>query len=470
MNIEREIKLHLTQASAAELFRLAPHRRRVASIYYDTPRHDLRRAGIALRLRRDGGRWLQTLKAEGPQHGGLARRAEWELPLRRRALETQAFPREEIRLATGVDLGRLAQRLRPVFETRFTRCSGLVQLGGRGKAELAIDRGRILAGRRHEPVREVELELVSGDPEALLRFAETLGLPLAYESKAERGYRLAHGASPSPRKWFMPALEVKHAPGEAFAAVAAAALAQVGINAGRMRASCDPEYLHQLRVGLRRLRAAFQAFAPALEDEAPLERALRRLARQLGAARDWDVFVALVEPLDLPPRVLRRARARRGRERRTALACVTSPQFQAFLFSAMRWLESRPWTEVDATLAGFAARRLDKLRRKSLRKVNLERAKPRHALRIRIRRLRYAGESFAHCFPAHAVKPYLDALRALQDLLGRLNDIAVARRLLESMNAGIPPVLARRERRLIACARAAWARFEQARPFWRAAV
>jgi len=83
-HIEREIKLRLTRQAFPRLARLAPDRRSVASVYYDTARQDLRRAGIVMRLRRDGGRWLQTLKAQGVQHAGLAQRAEWELPVRRK--------------------------------------------------------------------------------------------------------------------------------------------------------------------------------------------------------------------------------------------------------------------------------------------------------------------------------------------------------------------------------------------------
>ena len=140
-HIEREIKLGLTSEAFARLARLAPQRRSVASVYYDTPRQELRRAGIALRLRRDGGRWLQTLKAQSSPHAGLAARAEWELPVRGKALEPARFPHAEIRSATGVDLARVARRLRPMFETRFTRRSAAGRtfriLGGPMRYEVA---------------------------------------------------------------------------------------------------------------------------------------------------------------------------------------------------------------------------------------------------------------------------------------------------------------------------------------------
>jgi inorganic triphosphatase YgiF len=465
-HIEREIKLELTREALARLGPLAPMRRSLSSVYYDTPREDLRRAGVALRLRRDRGRWLQTLKADAV-HGGLSARTEWELPVRCKALEPEAFPADEIRASTGIDLARLATRLRPVFETRFVRRSGVVQVDGKANAEIAIDRGAIVAGRRQEPIREVELELVSGDTDAMLRFAEGLALPLAYESKAERGYRLAAGQRAAPRKWGMPPVAPEASPGEAFAAVFAACLMQAGTNASGLLRSHDAEYLHQLRVGLRRLRSALRAFAPLLHGERPVKRALRRLTPLLGAARDADVLVSTLQSLGAAPAVLRAARAYRARMRRTARDLVRSHEFRQFLFRGMRWLQREPWSKAQMTLAAFAPQRLEKLHGKTLRGVDLRRAKRRHALRIRIKRLRYSCDFFVPCFPSEAAQRYAEALRGLQDLLGDLNDLAVARRLLAGLKAAPPPALARRESALIAKLEAAWASFAARTPYWR---
>jgi len=458
-HIEREIKLGLTSEAFARLTRLAPQRRSVSSVYYDTARQELRRAGIALRLRRDGARWLQTLKAQSSPHAGLAARAEWELPVRGKALEPARFPQAEIRSATGVDLARVARRLRPVFETRFTRRSGLVELDGRANAELCIDRGLIVSGKLREKISEVELELISGDTQALLRFAEGLALPLAYESKAERGYRLAAGLPRAPRKWRMPEIDAAGAPAAAFDALFSAALAQVGVNSAGMRTSRDPEYLHQLRVGLRRLRSALRAFAPILKDVKPLTRSMRAFMPALGAARDWDVFTERLG-------AVRTARARREPARRAAVAVVASQEFQAFLFHSLRWLQSRPWREPDATLRDFAPDRLEGLHRRTVEALGGKSARRRHKLRIRVKRLRYACEFFAPCFPAAALEPYIGPLAALQDVLGELNDIAVARRFLKALDAGAPKRLDARERQLIAALRAARQRFESAPQYW----
>jgi CHAD domain-containing protein len=103
----------------------------------------------------------------------------------------------------------------------------------------------------------------------------------------------------------------------------------------------------------------------------------------------------------------------------------------------------------------------------------------RHRLRIRMKRLRYACDFFASSFPGAAVRPYGKRLAALQGILGDLNDIAVARRLLDEIAprgsesevaaaaAHVRRTLAARERMLVISLGAAWAAFEKRRPFWR---
>jgi inorganic triphosphatase YgiF len=460
VHIERELKFLLAPGSFARLAAKAPRRRSLVSIYYDTPDRRLQRAGVALRLRRDGARWLQTLKAEGDAGGGLAQRAEWEMPVRGRALELGAFPRDEVRRATGVDVAGLARRLRPVFETRFVRRSGLVRLKAGGEAELAIDRGRITAGGRHEAISEVELELRAGEPDALLRFAAGLGLALAFESKAERGYRLAAGTPRSPRKWRMPALGAASTPAEAFAALFAAALTQAGSNADGFLRSDDPEYLHQMRVGLRRARSALRAFAPILRRAKPVKRDLRALMPILGAARDWDVLMATM------PSAKRGRRAARARA--AARAAVASPRFREFFLRALRWLHSQPRQARPPPLERFAARALERLHRRAL-SSRLDSGEHRHRLRIRVKRLRYACDFFAPCFAPAAQRPYLRELERLQDVLGALQDIVVGRRLLGELGVDPPGRLARRERRLSDALAVSWEAFARRAPYWRPA-
>ena len=203
----------------------APARRRnVSSVYYDTTNERLRRSGVALRLRRDGKHWLQTLKLESAPSAGFAARAEWEMAAPRGRLELAAFPRAEIMAATGLDLAKLEGRLQPLFETRFVRRSAPVAIDGATRAEICVDTGEIAAGERREPISEIEIELQAGKATSLLRYAaglaKALELELEFESKAERGYRLAAGvAFPRPRKWRRPALGELATPSEAFSEI-----------------------------------------------------------------------------------------------------------------------------------------------------------------------------------------------------------------------------------------------------------
>jgi inorganic triphosphatase YgiF len=401
--------------------------------------------------------------------------------------------------ATGLDLRRLAHGLKPLFETRFTRRAGTIDLGGGARAELAVDRGRISAARRHEPLLELELELKAGGPRRMIRFAEKLARPLGAElefaSKAERGYRLAAGgALEVPQKWARPGISESATPGEAFAALFAAALRQAGANARGVLTSSDPEFLHQMRVGLRRLRSLLRAYRDVVsrKEARPLARALRQVVPALGRARDWDVFCIWLagetkrageEAAELRA-VLARARQRRAVARRAARDAVASWKFQRLLLRALRWLNDAPWARRAAArempLTELARRSLGRLHRRTVRQghgIDWEDIERRHALRIRVKRLRYASGFFAPSFARAATRPYLKRLQGLQEILGELNDVAVARRFLAAVvprapapghRAGAPlrRALAAREAALIASLEPAWHAFRKRRPFW----
>jgi inorganic triphosphatase YgiF len=194
--LERELKLLVSPRTAAALARslkLPARGRVVHSVYFDTAGRTLRRHGMALRVRRDGRRWLQTVKGAR----SIAIRNEWETPVAARKLDLARLPLAAIRRATGVDLARIEHSLIPVFETRFTRRARLVRRGDL-KLELALDRGYVSSGRRRAVIGELELELKSGTMRALrteaARLARRFDLSFLEVSKAARGYRLADGA------------------------------------------------------------------------------------------------------------------------------------------------------------------------------------------------------------------------------------------------------------------------------------
>jgi triphosphatase len=452
--VERELKFRVAPraaARAAGALALGPAVV-LTSIYFDTPDRALSRARAALRLRRVGPTWLQAFKCERAPGA----RGEWETAVPRGALLLARLPAEEIRRASGIDLASLNRRLRPLFETRFKRRAADIRFAD-ATVEVALDRGAIIAGEKREPILELEIELKSGDVRRVHRYAqslvEPLGLQLSLASKAERGYRLALGEPMAPRKWRRPDLR-EATPHQALAILAGAALEQIAANAEGVVASDDPEYLHQLRVGVRRLRSVFNAFRALKPRCGVVRRRLRAFTPILGEARDWDV---LAQGLRAVPPPARKARA-------AARALVGSAAFHEALVRTLRWIEEAPWCTTEEPLVTFAARALDRLHRKAVKKVDWADAAGRHRSRIRVKRLRYAADAFADCFPGAAASRYLAALERVQDDLGQLNDIAIARRLAPHAKADRDAA----EKRSIARARRDWAAFEERAPFWRA--
>ncbi len=272
----------------------------------------------------------------------------------------------------------------------------------------------------------------------------------------------------APRKWRTPALGARPSVRPAVAALFSAALAQVEVNARGVAQSTDPEFLHQLRVGLRRLRTVQRAFCGVMPRRStkPLKRALQKLKPALGTARDWDVFLASYA---LPREMVPVARRKRAAAWRRARSVLSSRAFDEFVRRARRCMHE---TKISP-LKEVRAQALESFHRKALRtarRIDWQDEEDRHALRIRIRRLRYACEFFAPFFPHAPSVAYLRRVQALQDILGELNDVAVARRLLKDLEAQPPTQLQRREARLIAALGPAWATFEKRRPFWNPAA
>ena len=471
--------------------------RRVHSVYYDTPERALLHAGLALRLRSDGGRWLQTLKTEGQAAAGLHLREEWEWPLPGEALDfglLATTPEAKVFRAP-----RLRAALRPAFATEFTRTSLRLGFADGSLAELCLDTGEIRSGRRASAISEAEIELLAGSPvrlfELALELAERVPLRLGHASKAERGYALARGLPTRPVKAAPPALDPQGSVAAAFSAIVHGCIAQLQANETGFLAGKDPEYLHQARVALRRLRAGFSLFKTALPQPAfaPLMDRLREQNKALGEARDWDVFVhEMLRALrtqrsdETGVAAFERRCVRMGRARlRAAQAIVASPAWQRLWLEFGRLLAEGAWMQKQPALAlpvgEFSASLLQQraatLRKRGKHPQELD-AAARHRLRIAAKKLRYAAEFFAALYPKRRVRPYLQSLAAVQDVLGALNDAATLLRLLEDALAGARAPDARVAGMIQGWSAAsthlqldalclAWDRWRRQKPFWK---
>ncbi len=420
----------------------AEERRELHSVYFDTRGQRLRKAGLALRMRRDGDRWIQTVKAKAANHGGLQRAEEDEAEMPDARVDLAAIADAGLRDAVKAALkGKL---LHPVCETRMSRL--LVMQHGEGGAavEVALDEGEIIAGGRAVPFRELELELKSGPLEALYDLAAELlpdgGASPSMLSKSARGYLLAAGGDA------MPAAEPRHAEGvplapEMTAGQAAAAIfrecaAQIQANAEAIRAGTDPEGPHQLRIGLRRLRAALVLFAP-LPDAGRAEY-LAAEAQWLGGlvGRQRDLDVALADLIGPAARngapgltELRDMAAARAAANRPVLQDILGTvRVQRFLLALGRHAEATDWTQMAEPAVPRTAGALDESwakARKRAKKIAKLGPEGRHALRKALKRLRYQAEFAAPLHPVGKPEKFLKRLKALQELFGRMNDIAM---------------------------------------------
>lgn len=456
MAIETELKLRLPPGAAAALLRhpllarQAPQKLRLLNTYYDTPELDLLRRRIALRHRRKGWDWLITVKSAEAAAGGLARRSEWEAPSQPGQFDFAHVDAPKLRAW----LEKQRPRLEPAFTTDFTRLAWILEPQPGTRIEVALDRGSIQSRGRKEALAELELELLAGEESALFALALELTAPLGEKqalhpvsaSKAERGYALFTGRQTPPLKARPNPLGTKLAPQEAFRQAALDCLGHLQANEAGALAGEDPEYLHQARVAIRRLRSLFKLFAPVLPPDfrtrwAP---AWRELAAHLGPARNWDVLLTeTLPPLaaafpDHPAlRRLERA-ARRGHQagRKEARHALAAPAYSRLLLQFCADLFAlAPAPDSPATLAPLSefatqrlARRARQARRLATAVADLDSA-GRHQLRITFKKLRYAVEFLAPPDADKTQQRYHAALSRLQDALGQLNDLSTAHQL-----------------------------------------
>ena len=324
----------------------------------------------------------------------------------------------------------------------------------------SLDRGQIACGegaaRRTEPISEFELEFKSGRPATVWKFARRLSqamnlVPLAV-SKGERGSALADGKAAKARKAEMPELAATLDAHAALALALGSPLAALQQNL-RLLDFADPEFVHQARVALRRMRSVLRTFAPLVENKS-LQRDMDRLAqplqalgRVLGTARDADVFVgetlgvmvkqwqaSLQETTEIGERIddITAAAAERQRSAQAAVrAWLATPAYGRLLLAAERLVfdatqkRAKGGRPVSAQLAPLLARQHDKVQRAAVALTRLE-APERHRLRIEVKRLRYLLDIALPLLPQASARAYRKALAALQERLGTLNDLSEA--------------------------------------------
>jgi len=426
---------------------------RMEARYFDTPDGALASRGIAFRLRREGDQWVQTVKALGD--GPLDRQ---EHNAARGPATAGTAPEPLPQLHAGTLAGtRLLQALQaasgPLAETYGTEMDRVTRDITRQGAvvELALDTGRVVARRgtpqqAEAPICELELELKAGPVAGLAALATQWsarhGLFLSTLSKAERGERLlaTPGGRPARKPRPLPPAHALLPPGPVLQrAVVAHCLQQMlGPASDIAEGANDAEQVHQLRIGIRRLRTALRELAPLAPGhfDPAWEPPLVQVFQQLGHLRDRSQVMERIEaelraaaapPLPLQP----------GGDPGPATAAhiVRNAAFQGALVGLMAFTT----LGLDATgndPGGLDARATRRLLQQRLRALHAQVQKgargfatrtpqAQHRLRKRLKRLRYLTEFVAPALDAYSTR-FLDSLQPALSALGRLNDERVA--------------------------------------------
>ncbi|WAI85055.1 MULTISPECIES: CYTH and CHAD domain-containing protein [Achromobacter] len=550
---EQELKLHVPAATRQAVLKEVKQREatriRLHAMYFDTPERELARARIAIRLRQEGKDWVQTLKMPGIN---AITRIELNHPRPGPVLDLSVYAGTEVEAALSAIKGELGLR----YETDVLRQLRKVRTRY-GTVELAYDTGILRAGALELPISELEFELVSGRPAAIFAVArgwqQRHSLVLDPRSKSERGDALAQLAQRlaeedakagddlearraqaiaqfwAPRGAASVKLREDMTAPQALGRIAAECLDQIARNAavlaevdteGVYRAG-NSEHVHQLRVGVRRLRSAWKLFEGWV---APLPDALLQGVRThfaaFGANRDQDVLNETVAPALLRagmPVIPMEA----APPEQDAQTIAGGKAFQAWLLDLLEWSLDVPpalpsdgaqsiangtpsdtapepairlegglsVSSVKPTIIPMLAPEPDphRLRKQLARRLHRWHSKvadqgtqfakldipTRHELRKRGKRLRYSLAFAESLLPTAKLRGYRKLLSKVQDVLGEINDLAVAKDYYESCTATHPQAwfalgwISARLEELAVDAQKAFDALAQSKPFWR---
>lgn len=521
--MEIELKLALPPQSVENIRQLAllsefeAEQHALRSIYFDTPHFALMKRAIAIRLRQVGPYWVQTMKADAPTLGAISSRPEWEMAIADGSQpDFSLLPPAALNLLHGIDL----QQIAPVFITEFQRSTWQITRGD-DHAELALDLGEIQAGTATQVISEIEIELKAGNAEflfdiatQLLAHAPLLPEPLHLEprSKAERGYVLRGAQRAAPAKSVTPEINRHQRANETWHAVMQAALTQCVSNLpGFFEQADDTEYLHQLRIAMRRLRAGV-TLARSLGLPAPAwVNALREAMGTLNAARDWDVFMQETlpalptlspatnapttnAPTPASPELEQVIKQAHQQARQHAQTALRKPEFTQLILDIERDLLTHPLpTQSLSTQSlsphpprkktpparAWAGKILQKrwlTVRKHCRKFSQLTPAEQHAARIAAKKLRYAADAFAPLYGKKSTR-FIKALANLQNSLGSGHDALIGTQLLHALAQESPHnafalgrmsgTLEGEMQRRSALSSTVWQRLAHSKPFWR---
>ncbi len=434
--------------------------RNLQTTYYDTPKTKLRKHQAALRVRKSGGAFLQTVKTNG---AGNFARGEWEQPI------DGPSPQPSAARGTPIEhfMAKRRQRdkLKPLFEVDVERRSCDV-VKADTVIEASLDEGHVEADGQRLAIREIEFELKQGDPSHLFEAARELvgkaPLRLSFISKSERGYRLREQSLTKPIPASKPQFRRRASAKEAMQAICRACLHDLTTNVATIDGEHAVEGVHKTRIAVRRLRAAMTLFKKITKDDESnrLRGEMKWLSDLLGEARDADVLqmestLPHAREISGGRSLVELVAERRHAAQQKLLEAVRSQRFYIFLLDLVRWIEDGDWLKApskqgDGPVARFARSAIARRRKRLLQRADhLKTLAPeqRHQVRIDGKKLRYMTEFLEPLAKSkkqqRAHGRFVAQLEDLQNSLGTLHDAEARgdffRDIAEAPPAAVPP-------------------------------
>ena len=466
-------------------------RQRLQASYFDTADGALAAHGIVVRLRKEGRRWVQTAKGPTAELQGrlehnvaLSSQSAGIAPTLDLSHHCNTPVGKMIDKALGLKVADVYPGMQLLYATDVQRMTRLVTFNG-SLVEVALDQGRVFADGSTQSICELEVELKGGLPlDAVVlarQWCASHGLWMSTIAKSMKGQRLRGKNSFSHATSALPPKYSRHASAhEMVTAVVATCLNQILPNMSELAGgSAHPDHIHQMRVGIRRLRTALRELADLTEAIDPQwEVALVNAFRAVGGHRDQSNLALVLQPqlaaaggpyVNFDNSVGNLA---------DIGDTVHAPDFQDALLGLLGFVHREVTEEGDKpdSLKKTISLCLEKLHKRALRDgkkfLDLDEAQ-QHGVRKRLKRLRYVIEFAEPLFATRKVSSMITALKPVQDALGLYNDELMALHAWcalteKDLNAwfGVGWLTARKQRNAKQCLKEIKA-FARIKPFWR---
>ncbi|ERB62543.1 inorganic triphosphatase [Vibrio coralliilyticus] len=421
--------------------------RELGNTYFDTPDNWLRQHDIGLRIRRFDDVYVQTVKTSGRVVAGLHQRPEFNAEHDSNDPLLSLHPSDI--WPTGKDTETLQSELTPLFSTNFTREQWLIAMPDGSQIEVAFDQGKVEAGDKEDPICEVELELKSGQTDALFTlarsFSEEGGMRLGNLSKAAKGYRLASGYTGDDVKPLALVSTDKHDTVEScFINSLEHGLSHWHYHEQIYVERESVEALNEIKSSISFIRQLLTVYGGVVPRRASalVRQELKWLEQELEWLNDYDYLEAL---LDDKGHALRKLDARKflvGElklvqealpDREEMLMLLNSARYTGLLLDLSRWILTRGWQpflddkardKMALTVEPFSVKQLDRTWAELMEAFPPERALNSQDYidqQYRLMRNLYTGVSFASLFDFEERNsfrlPWSDLLHGIDDLL-----------------------------------------------------